>query len=121
MAIQKQHKKAGLDEKNSGNDRDLNAISDFRNVVQDCNLMDMGSQGYLFTWSNRRFGPYYIEEKLDRFLCSKDWADYFYNSTTTTLVNWSSDHNLILMEIKERSRGSNYQRRNFTRLHYEDI
>lgn len=49
MAIQKQHKKAGLDEKNSGNDRDLNAISDFRNVVQDCNLMDMGSQGYLFT------------------------------------------------------------------------
>lgn len=42
-------KKAGLDEKNSGNDRDLNAISDFRNVVQDCNLMDMGSQGYLFT------------------------------------------------------------------------
>lgn len=84
--------------------------------------MDVGSQGHLFTWSNRRFGPYYIEEKLDRFLCSKDWIDHFHDSIATNLVNWSSDHNPILMEVQERRGGGlNYNRGSLSRIHYEDM
>lgn len=66
-----------LHEKNGGNDRDLKVVSEFKKVIQDCNLIDMGSQGHPYTWSNRRFGPYFIEEKLEKFLYSKDWTDHF--------------------------------------------
>lgn len=61
-----------LHEKNGGNDRDSNAVSEFRKAIQDSKLIDMGSNGCSYTWSNRRFGSGFIEEKLDRFFCSKD-------------------------------------------------
>lgn len=46
-------------------------VADFREVVQMCNLVDVGCKGYPYTWSNRRYNDQYIEEQLDRFLCSK--------------------------------------------------
>lgn len=61
-----------FNEKNRGNNRELSMITDFREVVQDCNLRDLGCNGYSFTWSNRRFGTHFIEERLDRFMCSND-------------------------------------------------
>lgn len=37
-------------------------VHEFRQVVRDCGLTNQGLNGYLFTWSNRRFGPHLIEE-----------------------------------------------------------
>lgn len=34
--------------------------------------MDIGCKRYLFTWSNKRYGPHLIDERLDRVLCSKN-------------------------------------------------
>ena len=39
----------------------------------------------------------------------------------TNLVSWSSDHNPILMEVRERSNKVNYKRENFSRAYYEDM
>lgn len=58
-------------EKSSGNDRNLNQISDFREALRDCNIKDVGYNGYSFTWGNGRFGPNFVEERLDRFLCNE--------------------------------------------------
>ena len=63
-----------LEEKMGGNDRETDMISEFRKVVQECNMKDLGCSCYLFTWSNKRFGPQFVEERLDRFLCSIDWT-----------------------------------------------
>lgn len=60
-----------LHEKTRGNDRNINLIAEFREAVQACNLVDVGYERHLYTWSNRRYGPYHTEERLDRFLCSK--------------------------------------------------
>lgn len=64
-------------------------------------------------WSNMRFRSNYIEERLDRSLCSKDWDKNFQNLPATNLVNWVSDQCLIMLEVKEMCKRLNYKRRSF--------
>ena len=93
-----------FNEKNGGNDRELSMITDFREAVQDCNLRDLGCNGYPFTWSNRRFGTHFIKEQLDRFMCSNDWSNFFQDQAATNLVTSCSDHNPILMAVKSKDK-----------------
>ncbi|KAL9441947.1 hypothetical protein AB3S75_020450 [Citrus x aurantiifolia] len=110
-----------LHEKSGGRDRNLNLVSSFREAVEACNLMDVGYSGYKYTWSNRRYDSQFIEERLDRVLCSKNWTDTFQDSTSASLVNWVSDHCPILMEVKERDKATKYEKKSFSRNYYEDM
>ncbi|KAH9715856.1 putative reverse transcriptase/RNA-dependent DNA polymerase [Citrus sinensis] len=110
-----------LNEKLGGNEKQVNSVADFREAVRECDFIDMGFTGYPFTWSNRRFGVGLIEERLDRFLCSRSWGHYFQEKAAMNLVTWSSDHNPILMEVLEKGSGLRYSRRTFRRVHYEDM
>ncbi|KAL9444311.1 hypothetical protein AB3S75_017490 [Citrus x aurantiifolia] len=67
-----------LNEKTRGLDRSVDAVGEFREAVRDCSLIDLGSRGYPFTWSNRQFGPKLIEEKLDSFFCNQEWRTEFF-------------------------------------------
>ncbi|XP_052292055.1 uncharacterized protein LOC127900840 [Citrus sinensis] len=96
-------------------------VVDFRKAIEDCNLVDAGCTGYPFTWSNRRFGPHLIEERLDRFFYSKEWGKSFFDSAANNLITWTSDHSPIVMEVQERSVLPRYARRTFPRVHYEDM
>lgn len=108
-------------EKTGGNNRNLNLVVDFRHAIKDCNLVDAGCTGYPFTWSNRRFEPYFIEERLDRFFYSKEWGKSFYDSTTTNLITWISDHSPVAFEVKEMSFVPRYARRTYSQVHYKDM
>lgn len=110
-----------MHEKHMGRNANLNIVADFREVVQTCNLVDIGYKGSLFTWSNKRYVPHFIEEMLDRFLCSKNWRSKFHDTTVTNLANWVSDHCSIILEVKERGAGSKYVSRSFSRDHYKDM
>ncbi|KAL9462155.1 hypothetical protein AB3S75_000204 [Citrus x aurantiifolia] len=110
-----------LNEKNGGNDREPSMIIDFREAVEDCHLRDVGYNGYPFTWSNRRSGIHFIEERLDRFLCSKEWSNLFQDQAATNLVTWCSDHNPVLMAVKRKDEEGHYKRKCFSRAHYEDF
>lgn len=109
-----------LHEKNGGKDKSLNSVVDFKETVQACNLINMGYKGYPFTWSNRRYGINFIEERLDRVLCSKDWCSNFQNTSALHLVNWVSDHCPLVSEVKERCGKNKYESRPFPRDHYDD-
>lgn len=106
-----------LNEKSGGLDRNVVAIAEFRVAVRDCKLFDLGSIGYLFTWSNKQFGP----SLISRFMCNKGWKTEFYDDLATNLVHWESDHSLVMMEIKGRQRSLVYEKKTFTRIHYEDM
>lgn len=43
-----------VEEKRGGNTRTQSQLALGRNTVNDCNLLDMGFEGYQFTWSNCR-------------------------------------------------------------------
>lgn len=81
----------------------------------------MGYEGYPFTWLNRRYGPHHIEERLDRFLCSKTWCNHFQGSIATNLVSWVSDHCPIALKVKEKGKGRAHAKRTSARDHYEDM
>lgn len=66
-----------LNEKSGGRDRRASMVIDFREAIRDCGSMDLGSTGYPFTWSNRRFWAHIIEEKLDKFLGNSSWKSFF--------------------------------------------
>lgn len=110
-----------MHEKHGGRNRNLNTVTDFRQAVQTCNLVDMRYKRSQFTWSNRRYGLHFIEEKLDKFLCSKNWRSKLHDTTAIKVANWVSDHCLIILEVKERGVGSKYLSRSFYRDHYEDM
>ncbi|KAK3228648.1 hypothetical protein Dsin_000529 [Dipteronia sinensis] len=64
-------------EKLGGVPKNWKDISDFREVVEECNLEDMGYIGPCFTWSNKTAGASLIMERLDRSFCTRDWGRLF--------------------------------------------
>ncbi|MCH84360.1 hypothetical protein A2U01_0005192 [Trifolium medium] len=54
-------------EKQGGNARSQNQLSFGRQAIVDCSLLDLGFEGYPFTWSNGREGDDYIQY-LDRIM-----------------------------------------------------
>ena len=51
-----------LYEKKRGNNRDVNMMFELRDAIQECGLTDLECKGRIFTWSNRRYRPNFIEE-----------------------------------------------------------
>lgn len=92
-----------LNEKIGSNDRNSNMVVDFREAVNECNLVDLGCKGYPFMWSNKRYRPHLIEEMLDRFLGSKDWEQSSHKLTVTNLNSWCSDHSPVMLEMQEKT------------------
>ena len=110
-----------LNKKTGDVQRDARVIADFRDAVKECKLIDLGSRGHPFTWSNRQFGPYLIEEKLDRFLHNQEWRAKFYDDLATNLVHLEFDHCSVMVEAKEKEQSLEYDKKYFCRIHYEDM
>ncbi|XP_042950087.1 uncharacterized protein LOC122282202 [Carya illinoinensis] len=79
-------------EKLGGNIRSDLQMREFREVLSDCHLRDLGYVGSLFTWSNRRGEEDLVKERLDRFLANSLWCDMFPNLRVTHGVVAYSDH-----------------------------
>lgn len=57
-------------EKWGGNSRCQRQMQDFRDVLDDCDLMDMSYCGPPFTWTKVKGKHVFIQERLDRGLCN---------------------------------------------------
>lgn len=102
-----------------GIDRNSTLMLEFREAIRASSLLDMGFKGNKFTWSNRRYGVNFIEERLDRVLCSKNWSTTFQHTPAISLGNWASDHCPILFEVKECRKTLHYKKHSSSRDHYE--
>lgn len=56
-----------------GSDKTEKEIREFNEALNSCSLSDLGRDGPIFTWSNRRFKEGLIKERLDRFVSSYEW------------------------------------------------
>ncbi|XP_035543588.1 uncharacterized protein LOC118347675 [Juglans regia] len=87
-------------EKPGGNCRLERQLADFRAVLEDCDLRDLGFHGYKFTWSNRREDHHGVSERLDRFLANSAWCNSFPNARVSHGVVAYSDYLPIWVELE---------------------
>lgn len=86
-------------EKDGGPPRADRQISEFRGAVDSCCLHDLQFTGPMFTWRGNRWG-HEVRVRLDRFLASSSWSDFFPVSRVVHLSPSMSDHLPILIEVR---------------------
>ena len=73
-------------------------IQGFRDMVDDCMLMDIGYTGLFWTFEKRVRGGSYTRVRLDRALASSEWSLRFPLANLSHLSAVTSDHKPILLE-----------------------
>jgi len=74
-------------------------MRDFQEVIRDCSLMDLGSHGPLFTWSNKR-DEGVICKKLDRVLINSEWLNHYSQGYCVFEPGGCSDHLRCRIQIQ---------------------
>lgn len=73
-----------------------NRIAHFNNLLNKCNLLDLGFNGPRFTWANKR-NNCVLMKRLDRALCNPGWYLLFKETTVLHLPKTSFNHHPILI------------------------
>ena len=84
-------------EKQGGLPKPLQPMQEFRSALLHCRLVDLGFQGYQFTWNNGRPAEAFVQERLDRAFATDTWMNIFPNAKVTHLQASYSDHLPILI------------------------
>lgn len=77
-----------------------------RNTVEECELIDMGFEGYPFTWSNERVGEENIQYRIDRSWAYSTFMDIFTPMRVRHLLRRTSDHAVLALELEARGQRS---------------
>ncbi|KAL2892477.1 DELLA protein GAIP-B [Bienertia sinuspersici] len=78
---------------------------EFPSVVDDLGLKDIPIEGRFYTWSNRRDGDDFLEEKLDRVLANNEWLNVFPDSCANTITWDGSEHFPIVFKLNQEVEG----------------
>lgn len=86
-------------EKEWGPARSQKAMDEFREVIEDCSLRDLGcSSGSTLSWQRGRDASTCVQERLDRFLASSTWSLAFPHYKVSHFARHNSDHSLIFLQ-----------------------
>ena len=70
------------------------AMNQFKECIQECNLVDLGFKGSNFTWERGR-----VKERIDRSICNMEWMSRYNSAVVVHLPFFKSDHRLILLKL----------------------
>ncbi|CAM8923717.1 unnamed protein product [Rhodiola kirilowii] len=76
-------------------------MTNFRQVLEDCQITDLGYQGYPFTYSNRRKGNDEMRGRLDRAVCSSQWMQDHPKAQVSHISIHVSDHCIIMLDTEK--------------------
>lgn len=77
-------------------------MENFRNVLSDCNLFDLGFKGPCWTFNNKQEGIKNVRARLDRGVASPTWTDYFKKANMEHICSSRSDHLPLLVRFGQR-------------------
>ena len=86
-----------LEEKQGWLDRPKRQMQGFWDALDYCGFKDLGFNGYLFTWCNRRLGDHNVWIRLDHGVATVDWFLQFPTSSVHHLECFHSNHRPILL------------------------
>ena len=87
------------EDKFGGNHVDLNRALDFKDCLDECNMLDLGFAGPKFTWTNSRPISSLILERIDRCFANPAWRILYPDALVTHLPRTFSDHCPVLLEL----------------------
>ncbi|XP_075101678.1 uncharacterized protein LOC107814397 [Nicotiana tabacum] len=76
----------------------------FLECIMDCELLDPGYSGYIFTWYNGWSPSKRIWKRLDRILASHEWMSLFDSTNFNHLIRTGSDHSPLFLIAKTNQR-----------------
>lgn len=90
-----------LREKVGGNLQPNWQMSNFRETINRCNLLDMGYIGEDYTWSRRLGSCGWVRERLDRALVSTTWLTMFLRVRLYYVATLTSDHYMLVLKTPQ--------------------
>jgi hypothetical protein len=74
-------------------------MANFRNVLANCGLSDLGFTGSKYTWTNCQSDGNFIKERLDRAVANAAWCDIHHSIEVRVLTTCTSDHKPIVLQL----------------------
>ncbi|GLT70557.1 hypothetical protein SLA2020_426290 [Shorea laevis] len=74
-------------------------MEDFRAVLKDCCLNDLGYTRSKYTWCNCREDSSFTKERLDRAVANSAWCEKFQNVDLSILAPQNFDHCPLLLSV----------------------
>ncbi|KAK4277327.1 hypothetical protein QN277_015341 [Acacia crassicarpa] len=94
-------------EKNGGRPHPWRRILNFKCLLADCELEDLGYNGPTFTWCNNRDYPDTIHERIDRALGNLQLRELFPCLQVFNVAPAGSDHHLLFVDFQHENRHYN--------------
>ena len=91
------------EDKFGGNQVNLNRALEFKECLDDCNMIDLGFTGPKYTWANRRPITSLILERIDRCFANSGWRLLYSEAIVTHLPRTFLDHCPVLLELSKSS------------------
>ena len=91
------------EDKFGGNQVNLNRALEFKECLDECNMIDLGFAGPKYTWTNHRPITSLILERIDRCFANSGWRLLYSEAIVTHLPRTFSDHCPVLLELSKSS------------------
>lgn len=80
-------------------------MENFRNVLSECKLYDLGFRGPKWTYDNKQEGQKNVRARLDRAVASSCWSNEFKEATIEHICTTRSDHLPLLLRAGQEKNG----------------
>ncbi|KAF9618380.1 hypothetical protein IFM89_001015 [Coptis chinensis] len=87
------------EEKCGGRQFNYSKVRPFLEMIDDCELLDLGFVGSIYTWTNRQNGHNKIWERIDRMMANEVWRSRFTDCRVLHELAISSDHKFLILKL----------------------
>lgn len=74
-------------------------MNGFQKAIEDCNLIDLGFVGEMYTWEKSGGSVRWVQERLDRGMANKAWKNLFPAAEVRVLEVSTSDHLPLFLNL----------------------